>query len=108
MVVARGAVTEEHVGNVQKGGPLEADVDEGGLHAGQHARDLAGVDVADATALEFALEVQFLHRAVLDDGDARFLRCPVDEDVLHRGRCLSALVYVETGTPAQRSSVAVS
>ena len=31
-----------------------------------------------------ALDVQLLHGAALDDGDARFLRRPVDEDVLHR------------------------
>jgi hypothetical protein len=30
--------------------------------------------------------MQFLDRAVLDDGDARFLRGPVDQDVLHGGR----------------------
>ena len=71
------------VGDVQERGALEADVDERRLHAGQHARDLAEVDVADQAALERALDVQLLHGAVLDDRDARFLRGPVDQDVLH-------------------------
>jgi hypothetical protein len=67
---------------MQKGCALEPDVDERALHAGQHARDLALVDVADEAAFERAFEMQFLHRAVFDDGDARFVRRPVDEDVL--------------------------
>jgi hypothetical protein len=72
------------VGHVQEGGALQADVDEGALHARQHAHHLAQVDVAHQAALERALDVQLLHRAVLDDGHARFLRGPVDEeDVLH-------------------------
>ena len=84
VVAARGAAVDVDVGDVQEGGALEADLDERRLHAGQHARDLAGVDVADPAALERALEVQLLHRAVLDDGDAGLLRRPVDQDVLHR------------------------
>jgi hypothetical protein len=52
------------VGHVQEGRALQADVDEGRLHAGQHARDLAQVDVADQPALQRAFDVQFLHGAV--------------------------------------------
>jgi hypothetical protein len=69
---------------VQEGGALQADVDEGRLHARQHARHLAQVDVADQPALERALDVQLLHRAVLDQRHAGLLRRPVDQDVLHR------------------------
>jgi hypothetical protein len=73
------------VGHVQERGALQADVDEGRLHAGQHARHLAQVHVADQSALERAFDVQLLHRAVLDDRHPRFLRRPVDQDVLlHR------------------------
>ena len=86
VIAARRAAVDVDVGDVQEGGALEADLDERRLHSRQHARDLADVDVADAAALELAFQVQLLHRAVLDHGDARFLRCPVDEDVLHRGR----------------------
>ena len=51
------------VGHVQEGGALEADVDEGRLHAGQHAHDLAEVEVADDAAARGALDVQLLHHA---------------------------------------------
>ena len=60
---------------------LQPDVDEGALHAGQHPHHLARVRCPQA-AFERALDVQLLHRAVLDEGDARLLRRPVDEDVL--------------------------
>jgi hypothetical protein len=70
------------VGHVQEGRALQADVDEGRLHARQHARHLAQVDVAHQAALQRALDVQLLHGAQLDDGHAGFLRRPVDQDVL--------------------------
>ena len=53
-----------HVRHVQKGRTLQPDVDEGRLHARQHARDLAQVHVADQAPLQRALHVQFLHGAV--------------------------------------------
>ena len=61
------------VGDVQERGALEADLDERGLHAGQHARDAAQVDVADQAARAGALDVQLLHDALLEHRDARFL-----------------------------------
>ena len=70
------------VGHVQERRALEADVDEGRLHAGQHPRDLAQVHVADQAPLEGALHVQLLHGAVFDDGHPRFLWGPIDQDVL--------------------------
>ena len=73
------------VGDVQERRALEADVDEGRLHAGQHARDPAEVDVADQPARARALDVQLLHHALLEHRDARFLRRDVDQDFLrHR------------------------
>jgi hypothetical protein len=73
----------DDVGHVQEGGALQPDVDEGRLHARQHARHLAQVDVADQPALQRALDVKLLHRAVLDQRHAGLLRRPVDQDVLH-------------------------
>ena len=110
MVAARRPAVDEDVGNVQERGALEADLDERRLHPGQDARDLADVDVADPAALELALEMQLLHRAVLDDRDAGFLRRPVDEDVLHRVRQagVGVLTHGWTSTPAHSSSAAVS
>jgi hypothetical protein len=86
------------VGHVQEGRALEADVDEGRLHARQHARHLAEIDVADEPALQRALQMQFLDRAVLDDRDARLLGRPVDQDVVH-GNTVSGVVILGTELP---------
>jgi hypothetical protein len=60
------AVATVQVGHVQEGRALQADVDERTLHARQHARDLAQVDVADQATLERTLDVQLLDGTVLD------------------------------------------
>src|SRR6201999_2966258 len=75
---ARGllAVREDDLVDVEEAVALEADVDEGGLHAGKDVVDLALVDVADDRAAPAALYVQlgdvsfaaFLFR--LEDGNA--------------------------------------
>ena len=70
---------------MQKGGPVKTDVDEGRLHAWQHARHLAEVDVAGQPAGDFALEVKLLHRALLNQRDANFERGNVDEDLFGHG-----------------------
>ena len=77
-----GFVALPDVGHVQKCGAFKPDVDECGLHARKHPRDFAKVDIANQPALQRALDMQFLHRAVLHDGYARFLRGPIDENVL--------------------------
>jgi hypothetical protein len=77
------------VGHMQEGGALQPDVDEGRLHAGQHARHLAEVDVADQATFERALDVQLLHRTVLDDRHPRLLRSPVDQDVFQSSCAVS-------------------
>ena len=70
------------VGHVQEGRALQPDVDEGRLHARQHARHLAQVDVADQAALQRTLDVQLLHRAAFDHRHPGFLGRPVDENIL--------------------------
>ena len=72
------------VGDVQERGALQADLDECALHSRQHARDAAQVDVADQAARAGALDVQLLHHALFEHGDARFLRRDVDQDFMHR------------------------
>ena len=74
------------VGDVQERRALEADLDERALHAGQHPRDAAEVDVADEAARAGALDVQLLHDALLEHRDARFLGGYVDEDFMRHGR----------------------
>ena len=72
----------DQVRHVQEGRTVKADIDERRLHARQYAHDLAEIDVSDQAALQRAFHVQFLHRTVFHHGHARFLRRPVDEDVL--------------------------
>jgi hypothetical protein len=73
------------VGHVQEGRAFEADVDEGGLHPGQHPHHLAGIDVAGQPAGERALDVQLLHGPLYHQRDARLLRGDIDQDVFSHG-----------------------
>ena len=66
------------VADVEERGLLEADVDEGGLHAREHADHPALVDVADDPLLALSLEVVLVDRSVLDQRDARLRACRVD------------------------------
>jgi hypothetical protein len=69
----------EEVGDVEEGVALQPDVDEGRLHAGQHAHDAPLVDVADDALRRLAaLDVELGDAPVLDDGD--LLLAPVDAD----------------------------
>jgi hypothetical protein len=90
------------VGGVEEGRALEADLDEGRLHPGQHARDLALVDVADEAPAARALDVDLLEHAVLEDRRARLPARDVDEDLLLHA------VPGNTVQPAERSISAVS
>ena len=71
------------VGDVQERRALEADLDERRLHAGQHARDAAEIDVADEAARRDCARRAAPARRPLDHRDARFLRGDVDQDVFH-------------------------
>ena len=62
------------VSHMQKGCALQPDINKSRLHAGQHPRDLTHIHITHQAALQGALYVQLLHRAVLDDGHARLLR----------------------------------
>jgi hypothetical protein len=103
------------VGDVQERRALEADLDEGALHAGQHARDAPEVDVADQTPRAGALDVQLLHDALLEHRDAGFLRGYVDEDFMGHRRGVVGIMRISgcphgTGNPAfaRRPTVSAS
>jgi hypothetical protein len=49
----------ENVTHVQEGVAIQADIDEGGLHAWEHASNPALVDAANQRELFFALDVNF-------------------------------------------------
>ena len=85
------------VGDVQKRRALQAHLHERRLHPGEHARDLAHVDVADQAAARRAFDVQLLRHAVRHHGDACLLGSDVDEDV-----------FLHVWLAARLSSVAVS
>src|SRR6185369_12689463 len=78
-VVAGAPPVLPDVGDMQERRAIEADVDERRLHPGQHAPDLAEVDVPDEPAGRRPLDMQFLRDALLEHGDARFLRGNVDQ-----------------------------
>jgi hypothetical protein len=84
--VSRLAVFAD-VRDVQESGALEADFDERGLHAGQHARHPAHVHIADQPAAVAALDQELLHHARGDHRDAGFPRRDVDQYFFHQRRC---------------------
>jgi len=79
-VAAAGRARLPDIGDVQKRGAFESDVDKGRLHAGQDARDFTQVDIADTSARQGAFDVKFLYRALLHNGDPRLLRGDIDQD----------------------------
>src|SRR5262249_38163726 len=58
----------DHIVDIEEPVALEAEVDEGGLHAGQNLRHAPLVDVADDAALALALDEDFGDEIVLEDG----------------------------------------
>ena len=74
-----------YIRHMQKSRAFQADVYESGLHAGQHAFDLAEINVADDAATAAALDVQVLHHAELHHRDAGFLRGDIDQYLFTHG-----------------------
>ncbi|MCY1411216.1 hypothetical protein D9M71_265980 [compost metagenome] len=66
---------------MDEGRSLQADVDEGRLHARQHADHLALVDVADDAAALGALDVHFLQHTVFHHRHTRLHGGDVDQDL---------------------------
>ena len=78
----------EHVAGVQKRRALQTDLDEGGLHARQHALDTPLVDIADQAVTRRALDIHLLHAAAFDQRDPGFVGTEVDQDfTAHRAQC---------------------
>ena len=71
------------IGHMQERRTLKPDVDKRRLHPGQHAHHFSQVDVADDAARRAALDVQLLHDAGEQNGNSRFLRSDVDQNVFH-------------------------
>ena len=76
----------EHVRDVEERGALDlrTEVDEGGLHPGQHPRHLAAVDVSDDSSITFTFDKKLSQGPLFDDRDADLGSLGIDhEHVLH-------------------------
>jgi hypothetical protein len=81
-----------NVRGVQERGALEAELHECRLHAGQHTRHFALVDVADEPDAARALDLHLLQHAAVDERGAHLARRRVDEDFAafhHAARAVS-------------------
>ena len=74
-----------HVADVEEGVALEADVHEGGLHAGQHPRHPPLVDVAHQPPMAVPLDEDLRQAVVLQDGDPGLVRIALDEHLETHG-----------------------
>ena len=72
----------DHIVDVEEPVALQADVDEGRLHAGKDLRDPAFVDVADDPALPLAFDEHFGHEVVLENGHDGFVAIGGDDHLL--------------------------
>ena len=92
------------VGDVQERRALEADVDEGRLHAGQHARHAALVQVAGEPEAARALDEQLLQHAVLEQRRARLARADVDDHFRGHGAWVFRPIRPSTGASSSQVS----
>jgi hypothetical protein len=72
----------DHIVHIEESVALEAEVDEGGLHAGQDLRHAPLVDVADDAALALALDEDFGDEIILEDGHHGFVAVGGDDHLL--------------------------
>ena len=78
----------EVVTDVEEGGFFEADIDEGGLHAGKHPADPAFDHIAHHALTALAFDVEFGKYGLFEQRDPGFARVDVDNDfVLHWVGC---------------------
>jgi hypothetical protein len=77
----------DDVGDVEEPVTLQAEIDEGRLHPGQHLRDPALVDVPDHAAIALALDEELDHLVVLENRDHRFVVVRGDDHLLVHQPC---------------------
>src|SRR5690606_11022867 len=90
----------DHVFDVKKGRAVEADIDEGRLHAGEDACDLPQVHVAHRASIPLALEIELGQDAVLDQRYAHLADVDADHDRIVRHRV--SLRSARRRPPSQR------
>ena len=72
----------DDVRDVEEAVALEADVNERALHAGQHFRDPALVDIPDDAAMPLPLDEDLGHEILLENGDHRLVAVGRDDHFL--------------------------
>ena len=89
IALAVGRVVEI-VADVEEGGLVQADIDEGCLHAGKDSAYPTLHDVADDALVALALDMEFSEFAVLDQRDPGLPELRIDDDlVAHHSACPS-------------------
>ena len=71
----------QNIGDVQKGRALQANVDESRLHPRQNAHDPPDINITHQAPTRRSFNMQLLHDALIHNGDARFLRGEIDQNV---------------------------
>jgi hypothetical protein len=75
----------QHVGDIEKAVALEAQIDEGRLHAGKDFGNAAFVNVADDSPISFTLDEDLRGQIVLENGHARFVAIRGNDHFLVHG-----------------------
>ena len=99
----------DDVGDVEEAVAFETEVNEGRLHAGQHFRYPALVDVANHAARALALDEDLGNLIVLEDRDPCFVGARGDDHLLaHARNSERAVARALSGLPPARTSRYVS
>ena len=70
-----------HIRHIEETRLIQADIDEGRLHAGQHLNNPSLVDVPGDSQFSVALDVELRYRILLQKGDAGFVLVGVHNDL---------------------------
>ena len=94
----------DDVGDVEEAVALETEVNERRLHAGQHLRHPALVEIADDAALTLALDEHLGDQIVLEDRDPRFVGARGDDHLLgHARSSWPAVRLAPSGSPTHQA-----
>jgi hypothetical protein len=79
MLIELGMARQDVIG-VQEGRALQADIDEGSLHARQDTLDPTHVDIANLADIVDALQIELLQQSVFDHSHTAFGQGHVDQN----------------------------
>src|SRR5262249_5926135 len=90
------------IGNVEKAGLVQTNIDKRGLHTRQYPRYLTFVDIADETLMLLALEIEFSERPILEHRHACFKCRGINHDLalhMHSSSRIAAVQRRQTPPP---------